>query len=80
MTVEIFLKKRHAREGEIGLFLETQIYDEEWQSIKVGAEVEAKLSVPANEVYRKAFHALCGLLAEAVDLFGNSKDFAKEQL
>jgi hypothetical protein len=80
VTVEIYLRKRVARPGEIGLFLETQIYEEEWASIKLGSEVDAKLSVPIDERYRKAFHALCGLLAEAVELFGGSKDFAKEQL
>jgi hypothetical protein len=35
-TVEI-ARKRRAKEGEIGLFLETQIYEEEWQSVKFGA-------------------------------------------
>ena len=80
MSIDIFLRKRKAREGEVGLFVESQIFDEEWQSIGLGAEVEAELSVPVHEKYRKAFHALCGLLAEAVELFGGSKEFAKEQL
>ena len=77
---EIFLRKRRAREGEIGLFVESAIFDEEWQSVPLNAEVEAKLTVPVNEKYRKFFHALCGKLAEAVEFFGNSKDFAKEQI
>jgi len=79
-VTEIFLRKRRAKDGEIGLFPEGAVFEEEWQSIAIGAEVDAKLSVPVNEKYRKFFHALCGKLAEAVELFGGSKDFAKEQL
>jgi hypothetical protein len=80
MSVEIFLRKRVARAGEIGLFLETTIYEEEWNSVAIGAECDVKLTVPVHEKYRKAFHALCGTLADAVELFGSSKEFAKEQL
>ena len=77
---EIFLRKRRAKEGEIGLFVESAVFDEEWSSIAIGAEVDAKLTVPVNEKYRKFFHALCGKLAEAVEFFGGSRDFAKEQI
>jgi hypothetical protein len=79
-VTEIFLRKRRAKEGEIGLFIESQVFSDEWESIAIGAEIDAKLSVPVNEKYRKFFHALCGKLAEAVEFFGGSKDFAKEQL
>ena len=60
--------------------MESAVFDEEWSSIAIGAEVDAKLTVPVNEKYRKFFHALCGKLAEAVEFFGGSKDFAKEQI
>lgn len=80
MTVEIFMRKRAAKEGEIGLFVETSVFDEEFSSIKMGAEVAAELSVPVHPKYRKFFHALCGKLAEGVEWFNGDKDFAKEQL
>ena len=81
MSVEVFLRKRKPRSlDEIGLFVEADIWADEWSSVQLGAEVEAKLSVPVNEKYRKFFHALCGKLAEAVEFFGGSKDFAKEQI
>lgn len=80
MSIEIFMRKRAAKEGEIGLFVETSVFEEEWSSIKMGAEVGAELSVPVHPKYRKFFHALAGKLAEAVEWFNGDKDFAKEQL
>lgn len=80
MSIEIFMRKRRAKEGEIGLFVESSVFDEEWQSIKMDAEVGAELSVPVHPKYRKFFHALCGKLADAVEWFNGDKDFAKEQI
>ena len=73
-------RKRVAKPGEIGLFVDTQVFDEEWQSLRIGAEVVAECTVPETAKYRKFFHALCGKLAENVDWFDGDKDFAKEQL
>lgn len=80
MSIEIYMRKRAAREGEVGLFVESAVFDEDWSSIKMGAEVHADLAVPVHAKYRKFFHALCGKMAEAVEWFNGDKDFAKEQI
>lgn len=80
MSIEIYMRKRRAKEGEIGLFVESPAFEDEWSSIKMDAEVAAELSVPVHPKYRKFFHALCGKLADAVEWFNGDKDFAKEQL
>jgi hypothetical protein len=76
---EIVLRKRQARAGEVGLFVESPIWESEWQSIRVGAEVVAECTVPETAKYRKFFHALCGLLADNCDWL-TDKDDAKEKL
>jgi hypothetical protein len=77
---EIVFRKRAAKLGEIGLFVDAQVFDEEWQSLKVGSEVVAECTVPETAKYRKFFHALVGKLADNVDWFDGDRDFAKEQL
>jgi hypothetical protein len=80
MTQEILLRKRVARAGEIGLFLETPVFEEEWNSIPRDTEVRAELSVPATLKYMRFFRALCGLLAQNCDWLNGDPEFAKEQL
>lgn len=78
--VELVLRKRQAKAGEMGLFLETEVFAEEWSSIRIGAEVVAECSVPETAKYRKFFHALVGKLADNCDWLNGDKEFAKEQL
>src|ERR1700677_1989963 len=80
MTQEILLRKRAAKAGEIGLFLETPVFEEEWNSIPRDTEVRAELSVPATLKYMRFFRALCGLLAQNCDWLNGDPEFAKEQL
>ncbi len=77
---EITFTKRKGREGELGLFVDTPIFEEEWGSIRIGAQVETVCTVPENAKYRKFFHALVGKLADNVEWFNGDRDFAKEQL
>lgn len=79
MTTELVLRKRIAKPGEAGLFLETPAFQDEWESIRIGAEVEAVCTVPEEAKYRKFFYALCGMLADNCDWL-ESKDDAKEKL
>lgn len=79
MTAEILFRKRLGREGEMGLFVETPVFDEEWQSLKIGAEVKAICTVPAHLRYVKFFHALCGKVADNCDWLLD-KDDAKERI
>lgn len=79
MTAEILFRKRLGREGEMGLFVETPVFDDEWQSLKIGAEVKAICTVPAHLRYVKFFHALCGKVADNCDWLLD-KDDAKERI
>lgn len=76
---ELVLRKRLARPGEMGLFVESPIFQEEWDSIRIGAEIEVECTVPEEAKYRKFFFALCGLLAQNCDWL-TDKDDAKEKL
>lgn len=76
---EIIFKKRQGREGEMGLFVDTPVFEDEWSSLKIGSEVKAECTVPANLRYIKFFHALCGKVAENCDWLID-KDDAKERI
>lgn len=80
VTQEILLRKRAAKAGEIGLFMDVAIYEEEWQSIPRDAEVRAEISVPATLKYMRFFRALCGLLAQNCEWLNNDPETAKEML
>lgn len=80
LSSELVLRKRVGKEGEMGLFLDTPVFESEWTSIRIGAEVEIEFTVPETAKYRKFFHALCGKIAENCDWLDGDKDFAKEQL
>ncbi len=62
------------------MFVESPIWDAEWSSIRIGAEVVAECSVPETAKYRKFFHALVGKLADNCDWLNGDKDYAKEVL
>lgn len=64
MAIEIIFRKRVAQPGEVGLFVETPIFDEEWSSLPMGAEVKAECTVPANLKYLKFFMALVGKIVD----------------
>jgi len=77
--VELVLRKRVAKAGEMGLFLETPAFQEEWDTLRVGSEILAECSVPETAQYRKFFYALCGKLADNCDWITDKED-AKEKL
>lgn len=66
--VELIFRKRVALPGEVGLFVETEIFSDEFASLPMGAEVKAECTVPANLKYLRFFFAL---LSKIVD---NSPD------
>ena len=80
MSQEIHFRKRAGKAGEIGLFLETDAFESEWNSIPKGSEVRAEVTVPATLKYMRYFRALCGLLAEQCDWLREDAEFAKEQV
>jgi hypothetical protein len=77
---DIVLRKRVAKAGEVGLFLETPVFQEEWDSIPRDVEVRAELSVPSTLKYMRFFRALCGLLAQNCECLDNDPETAKEML
>lgn len=64
---EIIFRKRQGREGEVGLFVDTPVFDEEWSSLKIGAEVKAECTVPSDLKYLKFFWAMCTKVADNCD-------------
>lgn len=80
MSQEIILRKRVAKAGEIGLFMETPVFEDEWNAIPRDVDVRADLSVPSTLKYMRFFRALCGLIAQNCDWLNNDPQFAAEQL
>ncbi len=80
MSQEIILRKRIAKAGEIGLFMETPVFEDEWSSIPRDVEVRAELTIPATLKYMRFFRALCGLLAQNCDWLNNDAEHAKDML
>ena len=80
--VEIIYRKRVAQPGEVGLFVETEIFAEEWSSLPMGAEVKAECTVPANLRYLKFYWALVGKVVDnsAEDRFLDKTDCSHELL
>src|ERR1700688_2515761 len=76
---EIIFVKRAAKAGEVGLFVDTPVFEEEWSSLKLGAEVKAECVVPANLKYLKFFWVMCGKVAENCDYLID-KDDAKDRI
>lgn len=62
--VEIVLKKRIAKAGEIGLFCDAEPFREEWESLKLDTEIKAECTTPANLKYLRFFWALAGKVAD----------------
>lgn len=62
--VEVVLVKRRAKAGEVGLFLDNQVFEEEWTSLPLDTEVKAECTVPANLKYLKFYWALVGKIVE----------------
>lgn len=81
MSVEIIFTKRKARIGEMGLFLDTDVFRDEFSSLPIGAEVKAECTVPSNLKYLKFFWALVDKVAEnSPDGFLDKRDCADRVL
>jgi hypothetical protein len=77
---EIILVKRKAREGEIGLFLETPVFQEEMDSLPQGVEIKAECTVPSNLKYLKFYWALMTLLCDNTEAFIDKRDASNRVL
>lgn len=74
--VEMILRKRVAQPGEVGLFLDTPVFEEEWASFKLGEEVKADCVSPHNLRYLKFFWALATKVSDNTEFFVDKRDAA----
>lgn len=65
--VDLPMRKRQGRPGEVGLFLETPVFDEDFSHIKMGAEVQVKVTQPRSLKQHKFVWALASKLADAYE-------------
>lgn len=79
MSSDLVMTKRKAQPGEVGLFIDSEIWEEAFSSIKMGAEVRAIVTVPSDLRYLKFFWALCDKLADNCDWIVD-KDDAHDKL
>ncbi len=78
---EIIFRKRKALPGEVGLFLDTEVFREEFSSLPMDAEVKAECTVPANLKYLKYFWGLATKVgANSPDGFLDKQDCADRLL
>lgn len=81
MATELILVKRAAKAGEVGLFVESPIFEEEFSSLPMGQDIKAECTVPANLKYTKFFFALLDkVLNNTPDWRFLDKEDAKQQL
>lgn len=79
--VELVLRKRAAKAGEVGLFCDAEPFREEWESLKIDTEIKAECTTPANLKYLRFFWALMTKTFENTpDLFIDKRDAADQIL
>jgi hypothetical protein len=79
MAVEILMTKRPARAGEMGLFVDSEIWAEEFSMLTIGSEVKVIATTPSNLKYIRFFHALVGKVNDNCECFVD-RDDAKKQI
>ena len=72
--VELTMRKRVGRQGEIGLFVDTPIWDEEWASLKMDAEIRIEATSPRSLQQLKYAWTLAGKIADACDWMDDKMD------
>lgn len=72
--VDFVMRKRAGREGEIGLFIETPVFEEDFSGIKMGSEVNVKATTPRSLRQLKFAWAFATKIAEACDWLETKED------
>lgn len=62
---ELVMRKRQGRAGEMGLFVESEVFEDDFSHIKIGAEVNVKATTPRSLRQIKFAWALATKIAEA---------------
>lgn len=71
---DLVMRKRAGRAGEIGLFVDTQVFEEDFGNIKMDAEVQVKATTPRSLRQLKFAWALATKIAEACDWVETKED------
>lgn len=71
---DLYMVKRKARAGEIGLFVNAEAFEEEFASIKMDAEVHVKATVEANAKYNRMSWHIANLVCQAAPQFETPED------
>lgn len=61
---DLVMTKRAGRQGEVGLFIESPVFEEDFSNIKMGTEVQVKATQPRSLKQHKFAWALATKLAE----------------
>ncbi len=72
--VELVMTKRAGREGEVGLFVDSPVWEGELANIKTGAEVKVEATTPRSLRQIKYAWALATKIAEACDWLESKED------
>jgi hypothetical protein len=71
---DLVMRKRAGRTGEIGLFVDTQVFEEDFGNIKMDAEVQVKATTPRSLRQLKFAWVLATKIAEACDWVETKED------
>ncbi len=67
-------KRAAASAGEIGLFIETEVFEEDFGHVKMGAEVQVKATTPRSLRQLKFAWTLAGKIADGCDWVESKED------
>jgi hypothetical protein len=75
MTIELFMRKRAARHaGEVGLFCDAELFEDDWKTVPLDAEVRAELATERNMALLKFAWSLAGIIAENTEFYLDKQD------
>jgi len=72
--VELTMRKRAGRQGEVGLFVDSPVWTDEFASIKMDAEVKVEATTPRSIRQLKYAWALAGKISDACDWLDTKED------
>lgn len=71
---DLVMRKRQGHAGEMGLFVESEVFEDDFSHIKVGAEVQVKATTPRSLRQLKFAWALATKIAQACDWVETKED------
>lgn len=74
---DLVMRKRRARAGEIGFFIDAEIFEEDFNSVKMDTDLKVEVTYPKSPKQLRFFWALAGKVAENCEWI-TDKDNAAE--